>query len=116
MAKVFSIHELALKPGVTAEEFEQFANEVGNFGLPGWKCYFVKGSRGARAGQYDVIMEFASVERRDQLYPTEGTMNEEVQQYMASAAGQDLLQRWGRLASGPGDRADIYTDYEVLGE
>ena len=46
MAKVISIHEMALKPGVTAEEFEQFAREVGNFGLSGWKCYFVKGSRG----------------------------------------------------------------------
>jgi hypothetical protein len=43
-------------------------------------------------------------------------MNEEVRQYMASAAGQDLLQRWGRVASGPGELEGVYTDYEVLRE
>ena len=63
-----------------------------------------------------MIEEFASGERRDQLYPAAETSSEEVRQYMASAAGQDLLQRWGHVASGPGEPEGIYTDYEVLEE
>lgn len=117
MAKVISIHELTLKPGVAAAELEQFAREVGIWELrPGWKCYVVKGSRGARAGQYAGIVEFASVERRDQLFPAPGTMNEEAGEFLASAAWQDPLRRLRSLAFGLGEPEEIYTDYEILGE
>ena len=117
MAKVISIHDIALKPGVAAAEFEQFAHEVGTWeGLPGWKCYFIKGSRGARAGHYAAIIEFASVERRDQLFPAEETMSEEAREFLESAAWRDLFRQFESLASGPGEPEEIYTDYDVLGE
>ena len=115
MARVIAIHEITLKPGVSAEEVEQLAREVAALDLPGMKTHLAKGTRGARKGQYATVIEIDSVERRNQLFPSEGTPSEEVQQHLASAAAQELSERWNRLASGVGDPTVIYTDYEVLG-
>lgn len=115
MARVIGIHEIALKPGVSAEEFEAFAREVGSWGPPGTKSYFVKGTRGARQGQYAVVMELESAERRDQLFPAEAALSEEARQYLESAIWRQLSQPWERLASSPGDPGVVYTDYEGPG-
>ena len=49
MAKVFGIHEIELRPDVTADAFEQFARDVLTSTGGGCTIRILKGDRGARA-------------------------------------------------------------------
>ncbi|KPK82449.1 MAG: hypothetical protein AMS25_02405 [Gemmatimonas sp. SM23_52] len=64
MAKIVSIHEYHLKPGVETEQFEQALREAsqrGLFELPGLvKHRFLKGIRGSRRGEYAALWVYES--------------------------------------------------------
>ncbi len=72
MAKVISVHEYALKPGVSPQKFEralQHAEGRGLLSLPGLAVYyFVKGIRGARRGAYTAIWIYESLEAWERLW------------------------------------------------
>lgn len=115
MAKVFGIHELELKPGAAAEEFERFMLEdVGNLPpLAGTRTYLLKGDRGIRDGKYAFLFEFESQETRDRLAPVEGDPPEDVQQVFASEAVRRALARWATFTTVPGNDTE-WTDYVVV--
>jgi len=108
MAKVFGIHELELRPGVTAEEFEQFMADA----IPKWPqvegftTSVAKGDRGVHAGKYILVFEVESTEARDRAFPTSGTPSEEVQRASESAAA--MFEKMDSLCS------STFTDYVVI--
>ena len=114
-AKVYGMHMIALKPGVTGEQFERFFIEkvYPNWKVPGWEVSLLKGDRGDREGRYLVLVEIDSVERRDRDAPEHGTLSEEFQQHMEPL--EEVFEEWGRLATVPGE-STIYTDYYVVGK
>jgi hypothetical protein len=116
MTKIFAVHEIELRPGVSAEAFETFfATEIGSGPLyPGWWAKLLKADRGARAGKYLVIFEIESAEVRDRYFPAAGARSEEAlqftQQHPEFAA---MFEQWSTLASPLGE---VYSDYiEVAG-
>jgi hypothetical protein len=114
MAKVFGIHEIELRPGVTAEEFERFVTEeIAQLSpFSGWKWYLAKADRGAHAGKYALIFEIESVEARNRYAPESGEF-EEAERALAPHAG--VFEQWGKLSTVPGIDT-VFTDYVVLGE
>ena len=114
MAKVFGMHMIALKPGVKAEDFERFVVEKVYpvyEALPFVDTYLLKGDRGDREGKYLVMFEFASVEARDQAFPSSGEMSEEMLKFVEALAA--LAEKWETFAT-PVDV--ISTDYVVVGK
>jgi hypothetical protein len=114
MAKVFSMHMIALKPGVKAEDFEKFvAEEVYPVyeALPHVDVYLLKGDRGDREGKYLAMLEFPSVEARDQAFPSSGEMSAEMLKFVEALA--PLAEKWETFATPVGV---IYTDYVVVGK
>ena len=81
MAKVFGMHAIELQPGCDEHEFEEFMRK--DF-LPsyskasGQTAHLLKGDRGERTGRYLVLVELESPERRDQIYPSEGVIANDV--------------------------------------
>jgi hypothetical protein len=115
MAKVFGIHELELRPGVTPEQFDQFVRgEVARApAQPVWTIHVLKGDRGTRGGKFAVLIEIESVETRDRLFPDSGgEPSLEAQQYLASS--NTLMEKWSSLATAPGDSGTVWTDYAVV--
>jgi hypothetical protein len=113
--KVFGMHEIELRPGVTPEEYEQFyANELAS--LPefeGWKTYLLKGDRGERAGKFLLLFEIESEEARDRYFPRPEEESEEVQRFLeqhpqAAAA----WEKESTFLTEPYPR----TDYVVVGD
>jgi hypothetical protein len=108
MAKVFGIHEIELRPGVTAEEFEQFMADA----MPKWPqfegftAYVAKGDRGAHAGKYILVFEIESTEARDRYYPAPDMPSEEAQR--ASEGSAALFEKLDSLCS------STFTDYVVI--
>ena len=117
MAKVFSTHELELRPGVTAEEFERFLTTEYMAGAAplsaGWSVAYMKGNRGERAGKYAVVYEVASVEERDRYFPQAGEPSAEYEQWsqQRTADQQAIEEKLNSLATGHGK---IFTDYTVI--
>ena len=76
MAKSFGIHKLELLEGVTPEEFESFANTIYNptatdENVPSKvQLRVVKGDKGERNEQYNLIIEFPTVEIRNAITGT----------------------------------------------
>ncbi len=64
MAKIVSIHEYPLKPGVEAEQFERAVHEAGErqlLELPGLVQHaFLRGIRGSRRGEYAAVWVYQS--------------------------------------------------------
>ena len=113
MSKVFSMHMIALHPGVKADDFEKFVMEEVNPlpGLEGWKSYILKGDRGDREGKYLWMIEFESAEVRDRLFPSPGEVSQEAQQAFDSQAA--VFEKWATFAT----QLDVIsTDYVVVGE
>ena len=118
MAKVFGIHRLDLKLGVTAAEFEQVVADEFNAlpqGVPGWQAAsIVKGDRGDQVGQYLMIFEIESVEARDKAARGDGTFSPEAQQAIAQAAPVfDKLNGYLRHKLG---EETPFTDYVAVGK
>jgi hypothetical protein len=85
-----STYDLALKPGVTMDQFIDFymnkyvpENEK-NF--PGVKSYILWGDRGDKKNQVAFVDVFESVAVRDKYYPTEGSAGSEI----ANSAGEKM--------------------------
>ncbi len=116
MAKVYSIHPLELKPGVSGADLEQFAAGEGAVLLQteSGKAMLLKGDRGARAGQYALLTEYESVEARDQAYPVADVPPEEQLSGLPEPL-RSLAVRFLGMASGLGDPG-TYTDYVVVAE
>ena len=113
MGKMFAIHELELRPGISGDDFERFMQEEGLKLLPpiaGQRTYLLKGDRGHRAGKYAFLIEFESTEARDRLFPEDGVASEEAQQYFGSEVVQRVLATWGTLSTSPGNDT-VWTDY-----
>lgn len=107
MAKVYAIHEIALKPGVNEQDFEQFVTRaLGSAPVPGVTTHLLKGDRGKRKGQYALLTEFDSVDVRNQYYPTEGS-----EPVGMEAPSQDVIEKWSSLSPTVLGDPDLYTDY-----
>jgi hypothetical protein len=115
MAKVYSLHMIALKAGASGPGFERFFHEeIEAVPAPGGiTLRLLKGDRGERKGRYLLMFEVESVERRNQLFPEAGPaarqMSGEVMQWMR--AGAAALAGWGEYAT-PFDV--ISTDYREV--
>jgi len=74
MARVISIHEYELKPGIDSERFEQTLRDAearGLFDLPGLIVHqFMKGVKGARRDAYAAIWIYESRESWERLWGT----------------------------------------------
>jgi hypothetical protein len=115
MSKVYGLHLIALKAGASGPDFERYFRQVVESGskLSGLTMRLLKGDRGDREGKYLVMIEFDSVERRNQLFPEAGPgarqTSDEFMQWM-SAAGPSLA-KWDEYAT-PMDV--ISTDYREV--
>ncbi len=71
MARLFGMHELELRPGITQAAFEKFVAEELSHLLhrEGQVTYVLKGERGERAGTYLFVFEYDSVASRDRDSP-----------------------------------------------
>lgn len=86
-AEVLTTLQIDLNPEVSGTAFEKFWVEEylpTVTALPGYQVTLHRGERGGRAGQYLLIIQFASVERWQQLFPADGTHSTEFDQWVAS--------------------------------
>ncbi len=110
MAKVFGIHEVELRPGVTAEQFEQFIADTASQWpqFEGFTTYVAKGDRGAHVGKYIFVFEIESTKARDRYYPAPDVPSEEAQR--ASEGSAAMFEKLDSLCS------STFTDYVALGK
>ena len=113
MAKLYGLHEIELRPGVSPEEFEKVAAETNFADLEGWTTHLLKGERGERNGKYLVLVEIESIAARDRYAPTaDGPYSAEAEEISRRNAA--LWEPWRKLATMPGE-GTVYTDYVMLG-
>ena len=114
MGKVYGLHSVELKPGVSATDFEQFVVQTVHQlpRLPGWRVTVLKGDRGDQVGQYLVLVEIDSIAARDRVSPASG-LTDEGQQWSAQA-GPLLEQLRQYTTSVPGIDAR-FTDFHDIG-
>lgn len=116
MGKVLAIHQMELKPGVDAREFEKFI--IDTFAPlyhqyePRQVAHLMKGDRGDQAGKYALLIEIDSVEARDDMYPAEGKVSDALDSAVqATAPIFEQLNTF--LVAFP---VAHYTDYVVMGD
>ena len=70
MGKIYGLHTLELRPGVTGEDFERFVeSNIEQWpALPGWRLALLKGDRGDQVGQYVSLVEIDSIEARTESH------------------------------------------------
>ena len=108
MGKVFGIHEIELKPGVTEADLRQHLRDS-TFSIPGLTTYVAKGDRGARTDKYVAIIEFESAELRARYFPSTGEPSEEWNRLVAPFV--PVIERFTQLTTWPDPN---FTDYHVL--
>lgn len=113
MARVFGIHIVELREGITPEYFEAFVVEQFLPALPlhrtpGVTARLLRADRGDRSGRYLWMFEFDSVETRDRYFPEQNRISEETAALIAPL--QDLAQTWDAASS------RTKTDYIVIAE
>jgi hypothetical protein len=117
MAKLFGIHRLELKPGVSTQDFERFLREEWrSWDIPGLRLYVAKADRHEHLGSYALVFEFEQAEVRDRYWPRPGPeMSEEGQRVfdraLAAPGQRQAWERWGTLVN---DVAG--TDWVVVAE
>jgi hypothetical protein len=112
-AKCVAIHPFELKDGVDETAFKTFLiNEI----LPMYKAVqgqearLIKGDRGLRTGKYALMITFDDVAKRNEIFPPEGGMSEELQK---ATSGRD--EAWAKLSEFvQGNMWDAHTDYFVV--
>jgi len=111
MARVVSIVQLELKPGVTDDQVRALAVDiVRDYKIPGViNPRIAKADRGDRDGKYVFIWEFESVETRARYWPEWGRSSAEWKRNTAGAPAA-IAERFSSLFD-----ASV-TDYVVLGE
>jgi hypothetical protein len=106
------MREIALRPGVEAEDYEKFmVEEVYPLSWPkGMKVYLLKGDRGDRENKYLWLWEFESVEARNRVFPSQDAEEEskEFQEFLE--ATRAVSDKSATFVVGGG----IYTDYVVV--
>jgi hypothetical protein len=114
LARVLSLHEIELRPGVDPAEFEQvFAAEVAPAPtLPGFKASLVRGDRGARAGKIHLLLEMDE-ETRARYFPIPDEFSEELRRFMEQHPDTDAA--WDRL-NALTVQPNTYNDYVVVVE
>jgi hypothetical protein len=114
MAGVLGVHEIDLGPGADPAEFERLAAAVVAQPAPaGMKVRVLKGERGARTGQYVVIIEMDSLEVRNHFFPVEHEDSTELLAYFE--ANPAAAGAWRRFI-GFEPSTDVDTDYVVVAE
>jgi hypothetical protein len=115
MNKVLGMHNVELKPGVNEKEFEEFmCNQMLPIYrmVPGQTVHLLKADRGERSGKYLVLIELESAARRDQIYPMEGSVSEDVQKLIGNV---DPI--WEKMATFVQEFPDPgYTDYAMVSD
>jgi hypothetical protein len=115
VAKVFSLHEFELRPGVEPAELERvFRAEVApSPSLPGFRASLLRGDRGERDGRFLVLMEMESEGTRDRYFPEPDGRSEEFLRFMEQHP--DTAAAWDAITSLTVQPAP-YTDYVVVVE
>ena len=118
MGKVYGLHTLQLRPGVTGDDFERFvANNIEQWPtIPGWRIALLKGDRGDQVGQYLSLVELDSIEARDRVSPTGGMdQTEEGRQWLAAVG--PLMEQWREYVTQiPGLDAPYTDNHEITGQ
>ena len=119
MTKLYGMHELELREGVRAEDFERFvAEELSGMLLrEGQQIYVLKGDRGDRAGKYVFVFEYDSVESRDRDSPGHNSDSEELKQWLEDNYDRvgALFDKMSTFVKPEWDIGIRYTDYVVVG-
>jgi hypothetical protein len=112
-AKMYSFHQMELRPGVTGDELEEFFNNrfFPNWDIPGWKSFLLKGDRGEREGRYMLVHEMESVEMRNRYFPSPDEATEEWVRYTEGL--EEISAELSELVSVY--LGEKYTDYYVVG-
>ncbi|MBE3661287.1 hypothetical protein BOO91_10180 [Vibrio navarrensis] len=113
IARVIGIHNVALREGVTAQQFERFIadNHQRIEDYPDWKFRLLKGERGNRLDQYVVMMEIASLAALDVFYPEPDIATDAAVSFAkAHRDTKQMYEEWKQFASFSGS-PQIYTDY-----
>jgi hypothetical protein len=116
MGKIYGLHTLELRPGVTDEDFERFAADSLEKlpSLPGWRIALLKGERGDQVGQYLSLVEVESIEARNRVSPGGGMDDTAEGREWLTVAGPVLEQWLEYVVHIPGLDAP-YTDYQEVG-
>jgi hypothetical protein len=95
MAKVYAVHEVELRPGVSDEAFEHYVQHGSFFfsNVPGVVTHLVKGECGGRIDKYMVLFEFDSVETRNRYWPPSDVATDEIQKRLV-ASEHELWEHW----------------------
>jgi hypothetical protein len=111
-AKMYSIHKLELRSGVTGSELERFFNErfFPDWDIPGWNSYLLKADRGEREGSYAIIHVIESMEYRDRYFPRPGESTPEWQKHAGDL--DEISAELNELVSA--FLGEVYTDYYVV--
>ncbi len=112
MARVYSVQEIELRPGVDAAEFERtYAAEVAPApALPGLKARLLKADRGARDGKFLILLELENEETRDRYFPGPGERSDEFHEFMKQHP--DTAAVWAKVSSLCLE--PVITDYVVV--
>jgi hypothetical protein len=115
MPKLYGMHHLELRPEVAPDAFERFVTDELSRLLhrEGQRTYVLKGDRGERVGKYLFVIEYDTVERRDQDSPGSNQDSEELKQWLAEHEAQ-VGQLFAQLSTYVLPDWDIgyhYTDY-----
>jgi hypothetical protein len=115
MGRIYGLHSLELRPGVSGEDFESFLTSTSGQlpPLPGWRIALLKGERGDNVGQYLALVEVDSVEARNRVSPAGGFDDTAEGREWLAVAGP-ILQQWAAyVVHLPGLDAP-YTDYQEV--
>jgi hypothetical protein len=111
LPRLIAMHEPELFPGIRAEDFERFVTQsyIPAHASLGINVQLLRGDRGERDGQFLLVYEFESVERRNNLFPANG-LSDQMERWTRTNAA--LITAWKSMASWPSAR---YTDYVPVG-
>jgi hypothetical protein len=103
MPKAYSLHSIALKPGVTGQDFERFFHDEVEpaHTTNGMSVRLLRGEGGERKGRYLLMLEFECGDPGSPLAPAgaplPGKMADQVAQWIA--AGNSVLDKWTDFAT-----------------
>jgi hypothetical protein len=111
MTKVYGIHVVELREGITPEFFEKFVTEQFLPALPldktpGVRASLLKGERGARIHQYVFLFEFDNIDTRNRYFPEPLRISQELAELIAPL--RDVATVWDRASQ------RVKTDYLVI--
>jgi hypothetical protein len=118
MARLFGMHVLELKPGVSAQEFERFLkDEWRPFTLAGVKNNVVKADRGSDLGRYLFVLETDSA-TRDRYWPTaDGTGSDEFRRALQATGDRSAMDtRLTSFVKATPGAGTTYSDWVVIVE